>query len=256
MLVFFLIVEAFGAPAGDVSIEGKTFATHKTFSLRIALYWEGDEERYEIRSHRLDLPAGIEEKGVSSSALGGTDGHKVVFIVQLAGHEEGQYTIDPIEVDYREKGKEEVFTKRLPGVSFTVAEKPIFGTRNQWMLVGIGLLIFIGLFFGIFVRESRRSKKGDSISASDRATQTLREQLSKRLEECRKAKTEGDLDRFFAAALQLHKEMATFLGDSAEKNEVTEMEKVAERAKYGGVKPGSEVIEKYLRALERAVKHF
>ena len=143
LLVFFLIVPALGAPGGKVFIEGEAFEPQRTFSLRIEMYWEGEEERYEIRSHRLELPEGIEEKGVSSSALGGAGGHKVVYVVHLAGQKEGEYTIDPVEVDYRETGKEDVFTKRLPGVSFTIAKKPILGTKNQWIVTGGGLLIFL-----------------------------------------------------------------------------------------------------------------
>jgi len=225
LLVFFLIVPALGAPGGKVSIEGEAFEPHRTFSLRIEMYWEGEEERYEIRSHRLELPEGIEEKGVSSSALGGADGHKVVYVVHLAGQKEGEYTIDPIEVDYRETGKEEVFTKRLPGVSFTIAKKPIFGTKNQWMLAGGGLLILFALFFGIFAWQSRLKKKSDSVLRP--STQQAGEQLLSRLEECRKFKTEGDFDGFFNAALLLHKEIASLQGE-----------------------------EKYLRELERLVKNF
>jgi len=253
LLVFFFIAPALGAPGGKVSIEGDAFEPQRTFSLRIEMYWEGEEERYEIRSHRLELPEGIEEKGVSSSALGGADGHKVVYVVHLAGQKEGEYTIDPIEVDYREAGKEEVFTKRLPGVSFIIAKKPAFGTKNQWMFAGAGLLILLTLFFGIFAWHSRGRTKGDSAPAQ--SIQEERAQLLSRLEECRKFKTEGDFDNFFYAALLLRKEIASLQGDGDERKEVTEMEKLAEGVKYGGVKPGNDVVEKYLRELERLVKN-
>ena len=75
------------------------------------------------------------------------------------------------------------------------------------------------------------------------------------LEECRKFKTEGDFDKFFYAALVLRKEIASLQGDGDENREVNEMEKLAEGVKYGGVKPGSDVVEKYLRELERLVKN-
>jgi len=254
LLVFFFIAPALGAPGGKVTIEGEAFEPQRTFSLRIEMYWEGEEERYEIRSHRLELPEGIEEKGVSLSALGGADGHKVVYVVHLAGQKEGAYTIDPIEVDYREKGKEEVFTKRLPGVSFKVVKKPVFGTGSQWVLLGGGFVVFLGLFFGIYAWQSRRMKNSDRVLTS--SAQEIREQFLSRLEECRKFKTEGDLARFFHTALLLHKEIASFNANGDEKKEVTEMEELAERVKYGGVKPGSEVVDKYFRNLERLVKNF
>jgi len=249
---FFIIVPVFGAPEGNVSIESKEIEVQKKFFLRVEIYWEGGGNRYEIHPPRLKLPEGIKEQGVSSSALGGEKGFKIVYLCQLVGEKEGEYKIDPIEVDYKEKGKQEVFTKRIPGVSFKVFKKPIFGTKNQWIILGAGFVIFLGFFGGIYFWQSRKMNKKNILGPS---REERRNKVLTMLEECRKFKTQGEWGKFFQTAILLHKEIASVQKKESQERELTEMEDLRERIKYGGLKPGAEVGEKHFRKLEKLVKN-
>jgi hypothetical protein len=82
----------------------------------------------------------------------------------------------------------------------------------------------------------------------------IRENFLAKLEECRKYKTEGKVDKFFQTAIFLKKELESFQGEEDKGKELTDMEELLERVKYGGLKVGSEVVEKYFKDLEKLVK--
>ena len=252
LFVFILITSVLAAPKGKVTIENQEIPLQKKFFLKVEINWKGEEERYEIHAPRLELPEGIEEEGVSSFSIGGSEEYKIVYLFQLVANKEGEYRIDPIEVDYQEKGKPELFTKRIPGVSFKVLKRPTLGTKNQWLLFGIGLFVFLGIFSMLYLWNSRKIKRNETIH--DLSKKEIRENFLAKLEECRKYKTEGKVDKFLQTAIFIKKELESFQGEEDKGKELADMEELLERVKYGGLKVGSEVVEKYFKDLERLVR--
>ena len=252
LFVFIFISSVLAAPKGKVTIENQEIPLQKKFFLKVEINWKGEEERYEIHAPRLELPEGIEEKGVSSFSTGGSEEYKIVYLFQLVANKEGEYRIDPIEVDYQEKGRPELFTKRIPGVSFKVLKKPTLGTKSQWLLFGIGLFVFLGIFSMLYLWNSRKMKRNETIY--DLSKKEIRENFLSKLEECRKYKTEGKVDKFLQTAIFIKKELESFQGEEDKGKELADMEELLERVKYGGLKVGSEVVEKYFKDLERLVR--
>ncbi|RLA93724.1 MAG: hypothetical protein DRG25_03990 [Deltaproteobacteria bacterium] len=252
LFVFIFISSVLAAPKGKVTIENQEIPLQKKFFLKVEINWKGEEERYEIHAPRLELPEGIEEEGVSSFSIGGSEEYKIVYLFQLVANKEGEYRIDPIEVDYQEKGKPELFTKRIPGVSFKVLKRPTLGTKNQWLLFGIGLFVFLGIFSMLYLWNSRKIKRNETIH--DLSKKEIRENFLAKLEECRKYKTEGKVDKFLQTAIFIKKELESFQGEEDKGKELADMEELLERVKYGGLKVGSEVVEKYFKDLERLVR--
>ena len=252
LFVFIFISSVLAAPKGKVTIENQEIPLQKKFFLKVEINWKGDEEQYEIHAPRLELPEGIEEEGVSSFSIGGSEEYKIVYVFQLVANKEGEYRIDPIEVDYQEKGKPELFTKRILGVSFKVLKRPTLGTKSQWLLFGIGLFVFLGIFSMLYLWNSRKMKRNETIH--DLSKKEIRENFLSKLEECRKYKTEGKVDKFLQTAIFIKKELESFQGEEDKGKELADMEELLERVKYGGLKVGSEVVEKYFKDLERLVR--
>lgn len=215
----------------------------KPFDLQVHVRWAGTLTDYVLHPPEVHLPDGVTLLGTAASTSSATDRLTITYQLQLVAAEPGTYALDPVELRYTPAGEDTPQSSRIAGLTVTVAPPSFLGLRWQiWAGLGASLLAIAAgahLLWHGWLKHRIRAPRQEGASTHF-AEATLQ------LTAARQARLDGDPTRLLECLLGLTPESET--------GAHSELVRLFDGARYGGHKPGEEVLDRLLRAAARYVQ--
>ncbi len=218
-----------------------TIEAQDPFELTVEISWPGGLDVYVPRPPRLPESEGLEVLDVSARSAGGADASTMEYVLELRPEGPGRLLTDPLTVELLSRSTGRLLAMRAEAPSLDVEPAPDSG---GWIAAAALLVaLSVGGVLGLRLRAS-----------GARTTDTSRvDVLDGALREARKARIEGDAAAVVEhwQVIARHPEIAADLAPEV----LTEIDRLEEETRFGGVTPPAADLDRIQRLLERSLQH-
>ncbi len=232
-------------PRAELALSTPAPAAGEEFYLDVRLVWAGDSADYLPRPPAVALPEGVERGRVTASTSSLLGRNVVTYRVALTAAAPGRYALDPVELSYTPRFAEGPQTTRVAGPTVEVRARTLLGLSPRSAAVA-GAAAAAGLAgAGLLARRLRARRPPPAEGASERA-----ERFRRRLADARAARLGGDAASFVVAVAAILSE----LEGAGEASEAEGLERMVERARFGGETPPGPELDALERRVERGIR--
>ncbi|MCP4717065.1 MAG: hypothetical protein GY868_18210 [Deltaproteobacteria bacterium] len=230
-------------PGVSIDLEPARVSVGRDINLYIRVAWEGDAEEYVIVPPSPELPEGFVRVSSSFSSTVTSNSRTLDYHIVLRSEKTGTYVVGPVEIRYWARGAKEESTVITGEVPCEVVTFAFLGPHLMWYIIGAAVVL-VALLAGIAWMTNQRlaARKQAAVAAPSDGKHDVEEQLSR----CRECRLRGDYGGFYAAALQVARELA-----GEEEAFLDGLRRAEERVRFGGDRSGPEELERVMRHLEK-----
>ncbi len=227
-------------PTAQASLQPQQVRPGQKVVLKVEVHWNGDIRDYSVLPPKVDLPEGLEQTGTSASSdsLGGRQ--LIVYEIGLLARQEGDYSLDPLEVRYLPYGSKEPLVARVQGPTLEVL-KHSWHDVAPWTLL-LGCTLSLAVLLGVVLLLRRRQT-----STSPPPTEPGQE-LKAAIHEAHARRVAGDIDGFVSVLLP------ALSGIDADSTTTGILRQWRDRVRYGGFAPSAQDLDQVERQARQVLK--